>query len=460
MKFYLIYKKLNTKSLLIKLVEESEEPELNAEEESEDEIYTGKKIFPLHSNPEVRSLLEDEKDGSLILQPDFQRYSVWDIKKASRLIESALLNIPIPTIYTAEEKDGKKVVIDGQQRLSSFFFFINGKFGDTEFKLNGMKVLTDIENKSFKELDKEMQWKIRKYPLHEIMFKKESDSELRYEIFERLNSGSVQLKHQEIRNCTFRGPYNELLKDLAKDKEFMKLLGLKKPHSRMSDIELVLRFASFFHRNYLNYESPMKAFLSKEMSTYQNISMEDARNLKEGFKKAVSLISSMFETNAFKRFNIGDKSDKNGKWGTKFNHSLFDVTMCLFSVKDKNAVMRNLDKIKESIIVLMTENKDFIRSIEISTSRKQAVVTRFNLLNQEIDEILGYEPREPRLFSKSLKEELYNINKTCKICGNEIAYIDDAHVDHIEQYWRGGKTIPTNARLVHRFCNCTRPRDQ
>lgn len=78
------------------------------------------------------------------------------------------------------------------------------------------------------------------------MFKKESDPGLKYEIFERLNSGSVQLNHQELRNCTFRGRYNGLLKKLAGMPDFLRLLGLEKPHSRMRDVELVLRFASFF----------------------------------------------------------------------------------------------------------------------------------------------------------------------------------------------------------------------
>ena len=85
------------------------------------------------------------------MQPDFQRYFVWDTKKSSRLIESALLDIPLPVIYLSEEKDGREYVIDGQQRLTAFFSFIDGEFPDKkEFKLSGLKVYKDLNRKSFK----------------------------------------------------------------------------------------------------------------------------------------------------------------------------------------------------------------------------------------------------------------------------------------------------------------------
>lgn len=449
-------------------MEQPPEPPLDSEEVEEEvsDEQSSTNIFPKPSDPEVRSLHSDYKDGTLILQPDFQRYYVWDIKKASRLIESALLDIPIPTIYTSEEPDGKQMVIDGQQRLLSFFQFIDGKFGDRDFKLAGLKAYKNLlEGKTFSEIgniDKKLQDKIKKYPLHTIMFKKESDPGLKYEIFERLNSGSVQLNHQELRNCTFRGRYNDLLKKLASMPDFLRLLGLEKPHSRMRDVELVLRFASFFHNTYIIYEPPMKTFLTDDMKKYQNINEEEAQKLTEAFKKSISVIKSMFGDNAFKRFNAGSANDKNGKWGTTFNASLFDVTMFLFAVYDKNALYRNLDRIKEALIYLMSENHDFIRSIEISTSSVEAVKTRFDLFKKEIDDIIVVRTSEPRLFSRNLKQALFDVprNRTCPLCSNEIVSIDDADIDHIDQYWKGGRTIPENARLTHRYCNISRSRDK
>ena len=112
---------------------ESLEFETPLEDEFEDEIDSkSKQIFTDQSDPEIDSLYRRIKKGSLVLQPDFQRYYVWDEIKASRLIESALLEIPLPTIYLSEEKDGRVYVIDGQQRLTAFVSFIDGKFPDNK----------------------------------------------------------------------------------------------------------------------------------------------------------------------------------------------------------------------------------------------------------------------------------------------------------------------------------------
>jgi hypothetical protein len=429
-------------------------------EEDYEGTYTGKKIFPAPSDTPVKTLYDSYKDGSLILQPEFQRYYVWDIKKATQLIESALLDIPIPTIYTSEDASGNEIVIDGQQRLSSFFSFIDGRFADGRiFKLTGLNALTQLEGKSYGELETFNQKKIQKHPMRKIMFKKESDPGLKYEIFRRLNSGAVQLNHQELRNCVFRGRYNDLLKELAKNKDYLKLLGRDKPHSRMIDVELILRFAAFYHSTYMNYDPPMKIFLDKDMDTFKDITNDRAKDLENDFKKAVSIAMSMFGENAFKRFTAGNENERNGEWGKTFNASLFDIVMFAFSKNEKNTLMRNLDRIKESLLFLMTEDQEFISAIEISTSSKKAVKTRFEKFRKEIDDIIGRDSAQPRLFTKEVKEALYRQDKTCKLCGNEIASIDDAHVDHIEPYWKGGQTIPENARLLHRYCNVSRPRN-
>jgi uncharacterized protein with ParB-like and HNH nuclease domain len=125
----------------------------------------GKRTIGTRSaDPEIDSLYGKFKRGKLILQPHFQRQFVWDRAKASRLIESALLAVPLPIVYLAEETDGKESVIDGQQRLTSFFSFIDGRFpsGDS-FRLTGLKVLHEINKRSFTELDENLQDKIRYY---------------------------------------------------------------------------------------------------------------------------------------------------------------------------------------------------------------------------------------------------------------------------------------------------------
>ena len=443
---------------------------LQFEREEEDEpiqavVTAERKVFADPGDPEIDSLYNKSKRGKLVLQPDFQRQFVWDTKTSSRLIESVLLDIPIPTIYLSEEQDSKEYVIDGQQRLTTFFSYIDGSFPDgREFKLIGLKSsFSQWNKKSYKELPDELQDKIKYYKIRTITFRKESDKDIKFDIFERLNSGSVSLNDQELRNCIYRGRYNILLKDLSEDPDFMYVLGLKKPDNRMRDIELALRFAAFYHSTYLNYKPTMRLFLNNDMERYQNISDSDMKDLKNAFKNTVMIIRSLFDDHAFKRFYAGDENNRNGHWEPKkFNASLYDVLMYQFAKEDKNKVQQNLDSIQEALIDLMTTDKEFIDSIELSTSSIQAVTKRFDKWRLTLQTILGIASKEPRCFSMKIKQELYDKdpNHTCAICGQRIQAIDDAAVDHIEQYWMGGKTIPENARLSHRFCNWSRPRKE
>lgn len=448
------------------LVETTESDEIQFEQPLEDDVEritvhpSKRKLYTEQSDPEIESVYGKHKRGRLIVQPDFQRQFVWDATKASRLIESALLEIPLPVIYISEEKDGKEYVIDGQQRLTSFFSFMDGKFPDgKDFKLTGLKVFTELNKKMFSEISEGLQDKIRYYNIRTITFKKESEADLKFEVFERLNTGSVSLNDQELRNCIYRGSFNALLKELSKDSDFSYLLGLKRPDKRMNDVELVLRFAAFYHSTYLNYKPPMRNFLNNEAEKYQHISEADAADLRAAFKNACMIIRSLLGDHAFKRFYKGNDKNPNGYWEPKkFNNSLYDILMFSFAREDKNKVYQNLDAIRESLIHLMTEDQEFINAIELSTSAIQAVTKRFDKWRIALQEIIGIGQKEERCFSIKLKQELYDADSTCTICGQKIQNVDDAAVDHIKQYWTGGKTIPENARLTHRYCNWSRPR--
>lgn len=438
---------------------EFEEP-LEEEIERVDVSLAERAINTDKGDPEVDSLYGKSKRGKLVIQADFQRHFVWDKKKSSRLIESALLDIPLPVIYLAEEKDAKEYVIDGQQRLTAFFSFIDGRFPDgADFKLTGLKVITELNRKSFLDLSEQHQDKIKYCKIRTITFKHGSDSNLKFEIFERLNTGAVSLNDQELRNCIYRGSYNELLKKLSENEDFKYLYNITKPDRRMRDVQLVLRVAAFYHATYLNYKPSMRRFLNEDIERYRFISETDATKLTNAFKNSLSVIKSLLDRHAFKRFYKGTAGDPNGHWEPKkFNASLYDILMFSFAKVDKNIVYQNLDSIREGFIDLMTSDEDFINSIEKSTSSIQAVTTRFDKFRLMLQSIIGIGRKEPRCFSYELKQELYDQNPTCAICGQRIQSIDDSAVDHIEQYWTGGKTIPENARLAHRYCNCARPR--
>jgi hypothetical protein len=426
--------------------EEAEAPAVNHGEE--------RKIFTSSSDPTIKDLHDRYKDGELDLQPDFQRQFVWDKVRSSRLIESVLLGVPLPIIYLAEEPDGNESVIDGQQRLTSFFEFLDGNL-----KLTGLRVRSILNGMKFAELPKDAQSVIKKTALRAITIRRESDKELKFEIFERLNSGSVALNDQELRNCVYRGPYIKLLKELSVDSDFRMLLNFSEPDKRMRDVEMVLRFAAFYHATYLNYSPPMKTFMNSDMENHQNLSPAAQETLRQAFKKSCQLALSLLGEHAFKRFYRGNDENVNGGWESKkINSSLYDVVMFGFAAYEKPQIYPRLDSIREALIDLMANNDGFISAIELSTSSKQAVETRFDIWRSALKKAIGPTSLEPRCFSLALKTKLFEKDPTCMICKQKISTIDDSAVDHIEQYWLGGKTIDENARLTHRYCNWSRSR--
>ena len=441
-------------------LDELEEEQSSDADELEEEpqlepVLTRRRIFTDKLDPKISDLHQDWKAGDLILNPTFQRRKVWEDARSSRLVESAVLEVPLPVFYLAENNDGTQEVIDGQQRLNAFFRFL-----DNDYPLTGLKELRALNHRRFRDLGQNEQKQIRNYPVRTVVFKKESDESLRFQIFERLNTEAMPLNAQELRNCIYRGPYNDLLHELSKDPDYMAIMGFKGPEKRMKDVEYVLRFAAFYHSSYLKYKTSMERFMNEEMKKFQNnILSEEKAELRTAFKTAVSLIRSMLSKNAFKRFNRGDSKTPNGCWEPKkFNASLFDILMWSMASADKNRVMAHLDTIVEALIVLMTQDEDFIDSIELSTSSPRMVTTRFDKWRMAVDKILATDPKQPRCFSRGLKESLYRANPTCSMCEQHISEIDDAAVDHIKMYWLGGETIPANARLTHRYCNWARSR--
>lgn len=444
-------------------MQSDEENDLSFEEGADEELLIAPEDNRIHTSSgdlEIESLHNKKNRGKLVLQPDFQRQYVWDAAKASKLIESAILHIPLPIVYLSEEKDGKEYVIDGQQRLTSFFSFIDGVFPDGKvFKLTGLNVHSELNGKRFSDLSDDLQDRVRYYKIRAITFQKDSSEDLKFEIFERLNTGSVQLNDQELRNCLYRGNFNDALKEMAADPDFMFICGLKSQDKRMKDKELVLRFCAFYHKTYLNYKAPMRKFLNSEAQEKRDISEKEVTELKAAFKNACQIIRSAFGNNAFRRFYLGKDGQANGCWEPKkFNTSLYDILMYSFSREDKNRVYQSLDSVKEALVSLMTEDQEFVAAIELSTSSVQAVTVRFDKWRASLQAILGVNQKEVRCFTFKLKEEMLSLDPTCAICEQHIQSADDAALDHIKQYWVGGKTVPENARLTHRYCNWARPK--
>ena len=440
----------------------NEEDEYKEEDEKENETDTvddesykkiGHNVVSDRSERRISGLMSDFNEGDLVINPIWQRLYVWDDTKASRLIESILLNIPIPMIYVAEEEsEGKELVIDGQQRLRSAFRFINN-----EYSLRGLKVFVTLNGMKFSDLEKDYQRKINRYNFTVVRIRESlSDETVKFDIFERINTGSVNLNQQELRNSLYLGDYNEFLKELAKDSIFMKLYFGQKAPKRMQDVEMVLRFFSFSIEGLHSYTGRLKSFLNNHINKYTKLlenfndseRKKEQKKLKEMFQKSITLANSAFGEKTFRSCQL--KKDKVLAWNPSPNRSLYDAVMYGFIHFEKNQVMNHLDSINEALIDIILNDPAFLPSSQ--TVSKKNVNYRFNRWRKELDEIIT-SPIQPRTFSRKLKQELFDNDSTCKICKQAILSIDDSEIDHIKPYWKGGATIPENAQLVHRFCN-------
>lgn len=428
-------------------------------EDEDNEVYTipekQRKIVAVSSEPTIKGICERIDKGRLKAQPEFQRKYVWKDKSTlkSKLIESVLLKVPIPVIYTAEEEDGSEVVIDGQQRLLTFHSFLRN-----EFKLRGLQILNELNGTDYKslgEINESLQDEIDSYPIRVIKILKESHKDVRFDVFERLNRGSVKLNDQELRNCIYRGPFNDFLKEIIEYEDYQSMLG-GTSKDRMQDMELALRFFTFYKFTYLSYNPPMKKFLNDFMKEVQYLDEKSIDEYRKIFKNAISMAKTTFGDSAFFLITI-DKNKKLTNYPRVINKGLFDVVMFGFARYQQNQIMPYKDALKEELIWLQTANNEFQESITgAGTDSKQKVEAKFNIWLNSLKQIIGTPKNEPRCFSWDLKNEHFNKNPVCGICNQKIESVDDADMDHIEFYWRGGKTIPENARLVHRFCNRSR----
>lgn len=403
-----------------------------------------------------RSLSEFHRwyqSGRLILNPDWQRRYVWKNPRASRLIESMLIDIPVPVIYLAKQDDGKYVVIDGQQRLTSVFRFFEGSL-----RLRGLQMRREYEGKRFVDLPVALQNHLYDYTLRTFELAPQTSPDLMFVLFERLNTGGVALNEMEIRNSIFRGPLNDLIKRLAQNEDFLATLSQDNLSERMLDRSLVLRFLAFYERTHLKSRSGLKRFLNEFLETYRTCSDEKLKEFEEVFKKCMKASVSIFGDSGFRLFRSSDGAS--GEWATRPNAAIFQAVATSFANYDLGQLTRSADAISEEYVDMIASDerwRDYVRRANGEATRVEYV---FDTWRERLRmACIGVAPNDSvRLFSRRLKLEMFQANPACAICGNEVRLINDAVLDHTAQYWRGGQTVPENARLTHRFCNNVRSR--
>lgn len=280
----------------------SDDREIEIEDVTSEEAETSTVEFNIvvTSSDWTLELLASKFQSGDIIIPDYQRKFVWDIRRASTLIESFAIGLPVPQVFFYENDEGQLEVIDGQQRITSIAYFFEGYFGKPDangkrkvFSLKGLEQRKDLEGKSFDQLDDRTKRKIKNASLRGVTVKQltpeEEQPESVYHIFERLNTGGQPLNAQEIRNAVYRGPILENLELLNSDENWRAIYGKPIPDPKQRDIELILRLFALFE-NIDAYMPPMKDFLSREMAGNRSFESERAKKFTKSFVRATKTV--------------------------------------------------------------------------------------------------------------------------------------------------------------------------
>lgn len=245
-----------------------------SEEEEQDVITYQINYYP--ADLTLKGYLDKWKSGQLKIPP-FQRSYVWDQVKASKLIESFLLGLPVPNVFLYKERETNKLqVIDGQQRILSAVRFFKNEFDEKIFRLKNVN--PKWNGKTYEQLDEADRFQLDDTVLRATVVQQldpEDDSSM-FHIFERLNTGGINLNPMEIRKCVYSGAHFVLLEELNTLDEWRKLIGQSKVDKRLRDTELLLRLLAL-SSSWSDYKKPMKHFLNGYLAA--------SRKLKDGSKE-------------------------------------------------------------------------------------------------------------------------------------------------------------------------------
>ncbi len=416
-------------------------------------------------NLTVRDLWSRFLSGELMLEPDFQRHYVWDIQRASRFVESVLLGLPLPRIFLAENRQGTVDVIDGHQRLETLFRFMSpllaGPSGEkwphakrlfpNALTLSGLEVLTELEGRQVTALDTPDRAILWDRLLNVVWIRKESNEEMKFVLFARLNLGSMSLNPQELRNCIYRGPYNKLIMEVAEDPGILALFGRKLPDKRMRDREKVLRFFALAHHRQNYTGGPFRSFLNEEMKVHQHAAPDELSNFRREFRSSIAWVTRVFPSQEFRMFRQGNSSDPNGYWDRRMD-LIFDVEMVGFHEFDDSltAIWSQIESdrqskeafvlgLKRSLIDVMTS--DLFHSTLREQTLKPHVIRRrlelwFDAVRRATDDWEAVAQDAEQVLS------LQRSSTACILCPQHLQSAEDAVVVSLSD--RDG--------LAHRFC--------
>lgn len=332
--------------------------EETAEEEAESTLKYEIINYPADSTLETYRQMWDSEEIEI---PNFQRDYVWDQVRASRLIESFLLGLPVPSVFMYKERNSSRhLVIDGQQRITSIVSYLRGIFKEKKFRLK--KVEPQWRDKSFDELEEEDQFRLRTSVMRSVVIQQldPSDNTSIYHIYERLNTGGVNLTPMEIRQCISSPDLIASLGKMNEDVHWRKILGTSRPDPRLRDMELILRCHALFNRSD-RYEKPMKGFLNS-YAEYERKNPSNYSEMETSFSRICENIHDQLGDRSFQRSG-------------KLNYGITD------SIVSSLLDIGPINNLKQKFDILM-KNESYLEAITRNTSDIKEVKNRLRIAHE------------------------------------------------------------------------------
>jgi hypothetical protein len=371
--------KLNNQQMELLDQEDDLENEFKFEDDDEnlepfDPTKIRVKTKPMTMDVLLRRIKHDEID----LDTEFYRQSdIWTTKAKSRLIESLLIRIPIPIFYIDATNDDKWLVIDGLQRINTFKKFII----DQEFTLTELQFLKDLENTKYSDLPRAYQRRIEETELTVCLIEPGTPDEVKYNIFQRINTGGLPLNNQELRQAMNPGKPIKILKKLANLPEFKRVINLtKKRNERLEDHELILDFIAFTLTKYQDYPQNKghTYFLNETMKKLNKLENDLIQEIENKFIIAMKAAYEIFGNTAFRKSS-----------SSPVNKSLFEVwsvTLSQLNSQKIDMLINRKELLRERFIEKMRTDNDFNRSISQAANK---VKYRFEQIDQIVQEVLS-----------------------------------------------------------------------
>ena len=354
----------------------------NEDENINNTPYDVSKIDIINNTYTADYLYRKYKFEEILLSPEYQRNFVWTSKQKSRLIESMLIQIPLPIFYIDARDEDKWIVIDGLQRLSSIFYYLLD-----DFKLSNLEYLKELNGKKFSKLERKYQRRIEECQLQCNIIRPNTPPNIAFNIFQRINTLGTKLEVQEIRNAMYLGASTTLLNELSKSEEFINIVTVNKVDGlskRMEDHAIILRYLSFKITNYLRYDNnDMNEFLSNAMNKINKLHDLEISQLKIDFKNSMQKAYIIFGNSAFR------KPSKNKTKPNPISKTLFETISNTLEKYSVDEIQIHSKDLKDKINLLFTD-KEFTFKTSIATNNPPNVKYRFEKIDEVFKNIIGH----------------------------------------------------------------------